>query len=251
MSQQHRGDRILALYLRMRDGESIRKMNYTLEEGVTPRTFDRDIQTLRNCMSEHYLREEICYDKVRDAYYMTNHSGARELSLVEGYLLVKALLQDRILRDDEIAGLADSVISMTRGSERKQLQELVQGDILRYISPDHGQAIMKLTDDLLLMIRRRQKIRLRYGSGSKQSEIEVLPLALEHGAHELYFLFATKAGDRGALLEVPKIHSFQPLSDYFNMDERMEQMQKEMRCAVQKEQVGKYKIEEMVTHGTP
>lgn len=250
MSQQHRGDRILSLYLRLRDGEAIRKSSYVLEEEVTPRTFDRDIQTLRNGLSDHYLREEILYDKVRDAYYMSHHTSVRELSLVEGYLLLKVLLQDNALRDDEVAGLADAVISLTRENERKILQGLLREDILRYASPDHGLALMKLMGDLLLMIERRQKIRLRVDAGFGQRELDVLPLALEHGPGAFYLLFFMEGGEgRGTLIEAQKIHSFLPLPVHFSVDEGMKQVKREMRFAIQVGQQSRYKKKEMETNG--
>ncbi len=246
MSRHYKGDRILSLYLRMLDGESIHKLNYTLEEGVTPRTFDRDIQTLRNCLSEHYLGVEVLYDKARDSYRISDLPTAGSLSFVEGYLLLKALLHDQILRDDEIAGLADSILPLIRGPDRKALQEIFQGDILRYVSPPHGQALMKLMEDLLLVIRKQQKICLRYDLGAGQHKKNVLPLALEHGENEVYFLFSVDQDGGGAAIELSKIHSFTLLSAHFSMDENLRMQQEEMSRAIQNGLQENYKIKEMI-----
>lgn len=249
MSRHYKGDRILSLYLRMLDGEPIRKFNYTMEEGVTPRTFDRDIQTLRNCLSEHYLREEIRYDKTKDVYYMEDPPRPASLTLVEGYLLIKALLYDRILRDDEIAGLADSVLPFIKEPDRKALRDILQSDILHYTGPSHGQALMKLMEDLLLVIRKRQKIRLRYDLGSGQKEMDVLPLALEHGGNEIYFLFCIDYDGSGATIEISKIHSFVLLPTHFLVDEKMKALQEKMSNAVQNGLEENYKIKEMLSDG--
>lgn len=249
MSRHYKGDRILSLYLRMLDGEPIRKLNYTMEEGVTPRTFDRDIQTLRNCLSEHYLREEIRYDKIRDVYYMTDPPRPPSLTLVEGYLLIKALLYDRILRDDEIAGLADSVLPFIKEPDRKVLQDMLQRNIPHYTGPPHGQALMKLIEDLLLVIRKKQKIRLRYDLGSGQKEMDVLPLALEHGEHEIYFLFCSDHNGIGATIEISKIHSFTLLPTHFLADEKMRALQEKMSNAVQMGTEEKYTVKEMLSDG--
>lgn len=243
MSKHYKGDRILSLYLRMADGKEVQKLNYCQEESITARSFDRDIQTLRNCLSEHYLGEEIIYDKAGNCYYLQSAPKPKEITNTEIYLLLKMLLHDRVLRDDEAAGLSDVLISMARPTEQAELREIFRSEIARYEPPQHGQAIMKILGDLLLMIRQRRKIQLEYHIGKHAQRVIVCPLALEY-SDNVIFLSAAMEQDgtrRGVLFDISGIHSFLPLSTYYTFDDPMQRLQGKISDSIRQGMSKKYK----------
>lgn len=248
MGVHYKGDRILSLYLRMAAGETIHKENYCMEEEITPRTFERDIQTLRNCLSEQYCYETVLYDKVQDTYFMESSPRPRELTFVEGYLLLKILLQQQPLREDELTGLADSLVSLTSVTTRQELRKMLDDSMSQYESPNHSQAIMKTIDDLLLVIRKEQKVKLSYLVKRSAREITVSPLGLEYGKGTFY-LIADMEDKEGALFSVPAIQSFIPLAEYFLKNQRLKEIQRTINTAIHQGTEKKYRYEERIKNG--
>lgn len=248
MSVHYKGDRVLSLYLRMAAGGTIHKENYCLEEDVTSRTFERDMQTLRNCLSEQYLYETVVYDKLQGTYSMERAPQPKELTFVESYLLFKVLFHQRLLREDELTGLADSILSLSGASNQQTLREMLGAAMTQYEPPDHGQAIMKIMGDLLLVIGKGQKVRLSYRIKRNTREVTVCPLSLEYGKGTFY-LIADVTGKGGALFDVSAIQSFIPLAEYFLQNQRLKEIKNTIATAVRQETEKKYKYEELIKNG--
>lgn len=244
MGIHYKGDRVLSLYLRMAAGETIHKANYCMEEKVTSRTFERDMQTLRNCLSEQYLYETVVYDKLQDTYSMEGLSQPRDLTFVEGYILLKVLLRQRLLREDELTGLTDSILSLAGATDQKTLQNVLNTAMPEYEPPDHGRAIMKTMGDLLLVISKEQKVRLSYLVKQKATEVTVYPLNLEYG-NGTFYLVAELGNKGGALFDISAIESFTPLTEYFLKNQRLQEIQRTISAAVQQGTEKKYKYEEL------
>ena len=60
--------RILSLYIQLSKGKRIKKTEYCNEMGRSPRTFDRDISAIRNCLIHEGV--ELVYDRRREEYYL-------------------------------------------------------------------------------------------------------------------------------------------------------------------------------------
>ena len=216
MGRQLKSDRVFHLYLRLSRGEVINKQNYAMAENVTLRTFERDIQTLRNCLSDAFSYEQVLYDSAKGGYYLQGREKPRGLSLVEGFFLLHALQYHGALREDEAAGLRSSVLAQLPGNEQAALSRLMP-DMSQYRSPPHNQAIMKMVQDLLLMILEKRKIKIQYYGPSEEEELTVLPLEIIC-QEQSFFLIAAKAPDDEGpclLLDISTIRAFIPLREYF------------------------------------
>lgn len=67
--------RVLLLFYRLSRGEWISKANFSLEYGITGRTFDRDIEDIRLFLSELYTSSELIFDRKTNSYYISNLFG--------------------------------------------------------------------------------------------------------------------------------------------------------------------------------
>ncbi len=216
MGRQQKSDRILNLYLRLLRGEVINKQNYAMTEEVTLRTFERDIQTLRNCLSDAFSYEQVLYDSTKGGYCLQSQEKPCGLSLIEGFFLLHALQYHGALREDEAAGLRASVLAQLPGSEQAILCGLLP-DMSQYRSPTHNQAIMKMVQDLLLMILKKRKIKIQCSGPGREEELTVLPLEITCEGQSFFLIAANALEDEGPclLLDISTIRAFIPLQEYF------------------------------------
>lgn len=230
MGKQFKSDRVFSLYLRLLKGEVINKQNYVLEEKVTPRTFERDIQTIRNCLSDAFLFDEILYDSKKDGYYLRGGDKPKGLSLIEGFFLLHALQYHGALREDEAAGLRNSVLAQLSKPDQDILQDITP-DMSQYCPPSHKQAIMKMVQDLLLMIRERRNIKVQYPSNVEEDGLVVSPLEIVCGG-QAFFLIAAVAHsveEKCVLLDISMIRAFVPTQEYFIVNDSLQAVWKEAR----------------------
>ena len=60
--------RILMLYQQLLQGNIVNKTAFTVENQITERTFERDIDDIRLFLSDSYATTELVYDKFIDGY---------------------------------------------------------------------------------------------------------------------------------------------------------------------------------------
>ncbi|MCC8075173.1 MAG: hypothetical protein LIO95_04395 [Clostridiales bacterium] len=91
--------RLLLLYSKLMQGESVNKLIFCMETDSHPRSFDWDIEDIRLYLSETFSGEELRYNKRENAYSLT---GVRQQPLeTMEYLFVERLLLDTgVLRED-------------------------------------------------------------------------------------------------------------------------------------------------------
>ena len=105
-------NRILMLFHKFTQGEKINKKDFSKDNGISERSFDRDIEDIRNFLAEIYAAGEICFNKADNVYYLSGWNK-HKLSSIEVITIMKVLLGARVLRKDEMQGLAASVRMMT------------------------------------------------------------------------------------------------------------------------------------------
>ena len=104
-------ERLLLLYTKLITGEQVNKTLFCFEYECSPRTFERDIETIRLYLSDSFSFSELIYDRVQNTYYL---AGAKR-SFLEPmeYLLLEHLLYDSsVLRKDEFTILLQHLLEM-------------------------------------------------------------------------------------------------------------------------------------------
>ncbi len=70
--------RILKLYDALAGGQLIKKSTYCMENGISERTFDRDIEKIRNYLSESFSGKEVLYLTGENAYGLADAHESEE-----------------------------------------------------------------------------------------------------------------------------------------------------------------------------
>lgn len=170
--------RILMLYHKLLQGEHIDKTFFSIEHGINPRTFDRDIEDIRLFLSECYSIEEIVYDQESKSYYMPGQR-MRPIDKMDATIIIKILLSSKVLRQDEMKGLIDSVLSMANKSDQRNLLESFREEQCRYDSQE-TEAIIKLVVDLYAVLTQGMDIEITVNEnnqivkGKKVSPIDII-----------------------------------------------------------------------------
>lgn len=111
-TQKH--DRVLEIYSRLLSGETLPKRELADEYGVTPRSIQCDIDTIRdfyaNRMVRHGEMTEIRYDRIVKGFYIIS-SKAITLTNAELFTIAKIILESRSLCKQEMETIIVDLIN--------------------------------------------------------------------------------------------------------------------------------------------
>lgn len=134
--------RMLAIYARFLSGQVLEKRALALEYGVTERSIQRDMESLRCFLAEQQLSQDIVYDRKVKGYRLMN-CVPKGLTNSEILAVCKILLESRSMRKDEMIPILDKLIDCAiPESSQKAVRSLIANEELHYIEPHHGQHIL-------------------------------------------------------------------------------------------------------------
>ena len=140
-SPQQKDDRILSLYSRLQKGDVIRKREEAQRFGVTEKSIQRDIDTLRAFFESEHTGQTVVYDKRLSGYRMDTENG--KLTNSEILAVCKILLESRSLPKADMNVLVDKLLSCcVPESNKKQVSSLIGNERLHYIEPHHGVSVL-------------------------------------------------------------------------------------------------------------
>ncbi len=213
MAMADRGERILSLYLSLNRGEVINKAWAISESGISVRTFERDVEALRACLSDHFTNETLIFDKVQNCYRLERRQLERErrdFQPSEALVLLSVLLESGSLHSDELAGLVDAVIEQLPADQQPAFRRHFGLKIINRPPPAQEHPVLKLLDDLLYVLIHGRYIRAQYRLSDGLKEIILKPLELDYTPpvfHLLAYVWLQGAW-RPAALEVNRIGTF-------------------------------------------
>ena len=108
-SPQQKDDRILSLYTRLQKGDVIRKREEAQRFGVTEKSIQRDIDTLRAFLESEHAGQTVVYDKRLSGYRLDTETG--KLSNSEILAVCKILLESRSLPRADMNSLLDKLLA--------------------------------------------------------------------------------------------------------------------------------------------
>lgn len=213
--------RELLLFNAFISGKKVNKADFVEEHHINDRTFERDIENIRNILAEVHSAAEIKFDKTENFYYMQGihlHEN-NGLSAVEAVTLLKVLLPAKALRKDEMYGLARSLFAAVVPDERRKAVDECYKELDAYVSPSHGNAILKMLEDLLAVIRRHLKITISYVKENDDiEECPVIPYTFIFFDFYFYLIAFRDATDNNIpeWFRVDKIESFKLLNEKYD-----------------------------------
>ena len=164
--------RILTLQQRLLDGKVIHKKTAAQQFGVTEKSIQRDLETLRNYFAEQEHRQEVLYDARRGGYYLSN--ADRDFFTDQEILAAcKILLESRSLTKGEMFPLLEKLlINCVPKEHMPTIKELLRNEQEYYIQPRHGKPVLDRLWQLGTAITRQQRVKVSYTRLKDKATVE-------------------------------------------------------------------------------
>ena len=210
--------RILTLYKQLREVNFVNKTVFTIEHGITERSFDRDIEDLRLFLSEVFASEELLFDRQQNAYYLSGQT-LNQMGAVEAFVFSKLLLGNSVFRNDETLGLLNSLLSTIDKKNQSSVYSQLKHDLNSLSSEDKKVALLKSIQDLNNCILQEKEMEIKYlNEDCETTEIKIAPVDIIFSEH--WFLIAYEKINRYKSLShyrIDKIIEFNVTGEHYTM----------------------------------
>ena len=158
---QPKDDRILSLYTRLQKGDVLRKKEEALRFGVTEKSIQRDIDTLRAFLESEHTGQTVVYDKRLSGYRMDTEEG--KLTNSEILAVCKILLESRSLPKADMDALLDKLLACcVPENNKKQVSALIGNERLHYIEPHHGVSVLDRLWEIGTAVKEQRVMEIEY-----------------------------------------------------------------------------------------
>lgn len=178
--------RLLTMYGRLLDGKIIRKKDLAEEFGITQRSVQRDLESLRVFFAEEMKGREILYDS-HERGYRLSHAVPKGLSNSEILAVCKILLESRSMNRNEMMPILDKLLDCcVPDISKKAVTKLIANERFHYIAPRHGKDILPGLWELGQAVEHHRVMEIEYlKMDGNQSSRVIEPVGLMFS--EFYF----------------------------------------------------------------
>lgn len=198
--------RILFLYRSLMKGILVSKATACADFDISPRSFDRDIQDIRLFLSESFSNMELIFDEERQGYCIKNLDAKREIGIGETYILTKLLMDSRQLRTDDREEIVKIMLSQLSVTEKRRIIPVLHHS--PETVPCLGKASVKLVEDLLLSIERKDQISLQFGP--QYQECPCVPYSIEFHSRDAFLIAWDLHQEEPRIYALDEIRSYVP-----------------------------------------
>lgn len=236
-------DRILNIYSRLVNGDTLRKKELAQQFHVTERSVQRDMESLRCFFTEQGLQQDIVYDKTAKGYRLESPAHAL-LNNSEILAVCKILLESRSMRRDEMLPILDKLISCCVPARSKRaVAELLANEKHHYVEPHHGQHILPGLWEIGQAVQEHRVLEIEYERMKEPKLVcrRVLPAGIMFS--EYYFYLTAFLEDKTTfenpddlfptIYRIDRIKSFKVLDEHFSVPYKDRFQEGEFRKQVQ------------------
>lgn len=224
-------ERLLALYTRLEDGRGICKKEEAERYGISSRSVQRDLDTLRAFIAgrnaESGMRQELLYDRSCKTYKLVPPQR-QMLGNEEVFAVLKILLESRAFTKQELYPILDKLIECCVPKENKRrVTELIGNERLHYMEPQHKTVVLAKMWELAGAVKECRLVRMLYKRAGQESAAERLVKPVGIMFSEFYFYLVAfiepEAGKRLNLAvendPFPTIYRIDRIEDFTVTDE--------------------------------
>ena len=158
--------RILDLYTKLMNGYLINKADEAERYGVNERSIQRDIDDIRNYLSdatlEHGFMNSVIYDRGKKGYRLEQIYKLR-LTNSEILAVCKIMLDSRAFTKKEMKSMLDRLVECCAPRANRELvQDLIRNEEYHYVEPRHNTPFIDTMWEIGLAIRTHHYIEIRY-----------------------------------------------------------------------------------------
>ena len=215
-----RQDRKLAIFYNLLEGIPVNTKDASQYYGVSTKTIQRDIEAVRNFLSENNdefgTLKEVVYDRKKDNYYI---GGADKLDAKEIFAVSKVLLDSRAFCKSEFMPILDKFVDRySYDGERTHIKDMIANEKYHYTEPRHGKKLIDTIWELSEAVKSHKCVKITYErlTEPKHRERIVQPVGIMFS--DFYFYMAAFIPEKHT--EFPTIYRIDRLSGFEILDER-------------------------------
>lgn len=195
MAAEAKSARLLSIYARLQTGAVLKKPDLAQEFGVTQRSIQRDIESLRCFLAEELLLQDIIYDRKAGGYFLTD-TVPKGLTNSEILAVCKILLESRSMRRDEMLPILDKLIDCcVPEGNRRAVAQLLSNEKHLYVEPRHNRPVLNGLWEIGQAVQQHRVMKIEYqklkGQETVQRTIEPVGILFS----EFYFYLAAYIRD--------------------------------------------------------
>lgn len=234
--------RILKLNQHLLDNTYIKKQEVAEIFNVSEKAIQRDLEILRDFLSEtHGEQARIAY-KSRKGYSLISQKN-NQLTREEAMLLTKILLESRAFPKAEMEQLIEKVISQCKVDEQKPISDAIRNEIFLYQPLTHNKPLSKLLGEINNAITQKRLLTIDYMRiGSVEPVTRTLePLGILFSEFYFYLIANISGGNKEypAIYRLDRIEKHRVENKHFRIEERARFQEGEFRKQVQFMQMGR------------
>ena len=221
--------RLLSLYARFLSGQVLNKAALAREFGVTERSIQRDIESLRCFLAEQGLAQDIIYDRGLGGYRLTN-TVSKGLTNSEILAVCKILLESRSMVRSEMMPILDKLIDCCVPADNRAIvMDLISNEKHHYVEPHHGVSILDGLWEIGQAVRHQQVMEIEYRKlkGPETVKRTIEPVGILFSEYYFYLAAYIRDIDRSEAFENPddsfptiyridRIRSFRVTGEHFH-----------------------------------
>lgn len=225
--------RILAIYTRIMNGETVNKKEEAMRYQVHPRSIQRDIQDITAFLERDELNtgiiNSVIYDTKAEGYRL-QYNNVYKLSPQQILAICKILLDSRAFVKEEMTEIIDKLIhSSVVKNDQPQVAKLIQNEEEHYVELQHKNRFLDKMWDIGQAIQNQNYIEIQY----KRSDNEIKTRKLKPAAimfSEFYFYLTAFIDDKElcqnfdvandpfpTIYRIDRIKSLKVLDDHFRV----------------------------------
>ncbi len=223
-------DRVLEIYTRLMNGEVARKQEPAEEYNVSPRSIQRDIDSIRGFLSDRTARgegvTEVVYDYSAKGF-RTASSRTVTLSNAELFTAAKILLESRSLCKGEMERIVQELIEAGLPvSERRKMSELLGNELFHYVEPRHGRELTDRVWELAGAVYAHRLVELAYQkTNGEVTNAVIKPVGIMNSEYYFYLLAYIGERDRKyagypTVYRIDRIRGYKLLEETFRVPYR-------------------------------
>ena len=155
-------DRILYIQQILVQGGVLNKQQTADHFGVSEKTIQRDLDTLRSYFADSEPRREILYNSAKGGYLLDD-TLSRFLTSSEILAVCKILLESRSMVKEEMFPILDKLVRVCTPLDRlNQVKDLISNERFHYVEPQHGRKFIESLWDIGTAVENHNVMEITY-----------------------------------------------------------------------------------------
>ena len=226
--------RLLRMNEQLSRGEALKKDALVSAFGTTPKTVQRDIESLRQYLAETG-EGNLIYDRKRDCYRLERNFGG-SLTTEEIFAICKILIESRAFNRAEFEKLITKLFLQLSPEQRLPVEARIGNERINYLPLKHGKSLIDMLWVLANVITEQRLTRIWYVRQDKTpTEHTIKPVGIMFSEFYFYLIawLADDIKDFYTVFRIDRITDTEVLNERFNVPYAEKFSEAEFRKRVQ------------------